>query len=106
MISLFNLYIINISWEDDGKVRPAIVYEVDADDIYVFKITTKYDSKSNRIKEKLFMITEWEQSGLHKPSYIDTNKLIVLSKEVLRNKNPIGELTEIDLFNFKRFMNE
>ena len=68
----FDIFIAYVSWSDGGKLRPVLVIEQQEDMLSVFNITTQYEGKSDVIRSKYFKITDWNQAGLNKPSYIDT----------------------------------
>ena len=102
-MSLFEIFIICISWGTGSKNRPVLVLQLKDEGITVYPITTQYDNKSEAIKASYFKITDWIQAGLSKQSYIDTGTLIRMPLSVISNKKPIGQLTKSDkqkLLNF------
>ena len=104
MMKPFELYITHLSWVDDGKNRPVLVYVPNGDDIGVYQITTQYSNKSVQIRSKYFEIKDWDKAGLNKPSYIDTGTLIEISAALLAGRTPIGKLTEADKQRFIEFL--
>jgi len=100
----FDVFIAYISWDGNGKYRPVLVYSQSADALLVYPITTQYESKSDRVKNKLFAITDWATAGLHRPSYADTGTPLLFSQSAVCNKNPIGHLSDADQARFNEFM--
>jgi len=92
----YDLFIAYVVWENGGKQRPVLIYVAGGDIVSVFRITTKYESKSDAIKAKYFPITDWVQAGLDSPSYIDTSRFVDLDALSFVGKKPIGKLTEAD----------
>lgn len=68
-----DIYTAYVSWPGGGKRRPVLLIEDGKEKVTVFKITTKYEQKSDRIKKNYFPISNWKELGLDKQSYIDTN---------------------------------
>jgi len=92
----FDVFIVYSPWESGGKSRPVLAYIIDGDKFYFYQITTQYENKSTTIKNQYFKITDWQQAGLNKPSYIDIGTLLKLPLSVTKNKSPIGKLTQAD----------
>lgn len=100
-----DIYIANVPFDEGTgeKIRPALVIEVDREQVMVFKVTSQYRNKSVQIKRLYYPIKEWQQAGLKKQSYVDIHRLYRLSKKWIFSHQPIGKLTDIDrlaLFNF------
>jgi len=106
LINIFDIYIADISWETDGKLRPVLVFMEKGEFVDIFSITTRYESKSETIKQKYFKIEDWQESGLHKQSYIDTGSRLDLPKTILEIKKPIGTLTDKDIRKFLDFLSK
>ena len=100
----FDIFIAHISWGSDGKNRPVLAFILGDNTADVFKITTKFEDKSEAVRAQYFKINDWVQAGLDKQSYVDTGTLISLSTAALRNKTPIGKLTEHDKLRFLEFL--
>jgi hypothetical protein len=71
-----SLYLADVPYDDQNmtKYRPAlIVIPKINDSAYtgVLKFTSKYNEKSNQIKEFYYPIEEWQRAGLKQPYYID-----------------------------------
>ena len=89
----------------DGKFRPALLIAWSESEAAIFKITTRYDAKSNVIRSKYYKIEDWEQAGLHRQSYVDTNMVYQLPLNHITKRKPIGKLTAFDsvqLYDFIR----
>ena len=105
-MSPYEIYVIHLSWGSSGKVRPVLAFIVEEDRIDIYRITTKYDSKSEEIKTLYFKITDWAQAGLDRESYVDTGTLISLSVDAFRGKIPVGILTDADKQRLFEFLGE
>ena len=92
----FDIFISYISWEAGGKLRPVLVYEMNASFVRIYPITTQFNNKSEAIKKKYFKVNYWVQAGLDKQSYVDTGTKLKLPLSMLDNITPIGRLTEAD----------
>jgi len=103
-MGVFDIFIAYVTWEGSGKLRPVLVIERQDAVLSVFNITTRYEEKSEVIRNKYFKINDWQQAGLDKPSYIDTNIIRNLPKAVWDGKMPIGKLTEADKQRFLDFL--
>ena len=92
----FEIYIAYVTWGPGGKRRPVLILEENNDSAMVFNITTHYEKKSERIRAKYFVINDWQQAGLNRESYIDTNNTITLPLTAVDSKRPIGKLSARD----------
>lgn len=100
-----DLYIANIPFDDvsKSKLRPALVVDVYGEYVLVFKITSKYVSKSNTVRKFYYPIKYWKEAGLLKKFYVDIHKNYRITRDIVFNRPPIGRLkiTDInDLFLF------
>ena len=79
-----------------GKKRPVLYLRQNENYYHVFRLTSKFDNKSEAIKNKYVEIIEWKQAGLTKPSWIDTIQTysLPIKKTEL---SYIGELTKSDI---------
>lgn len=91
---------------DGGKVRPILVAENKQDEIVALKLTTKYDSKPERIKKRYYKLIDWKDEGLRKQSYIDTNRSVTISKNALGYTKEIGKLSSNDIEGLGKFIGE
>jgi hypothetical protein len=102
----FEIYICYISWGEDGKNRPVLLYRIKNRIAMVFQITSQYSTKSEYIKSKYFEISDWAFAGLSKPSYVDTISQIELPLSDFLNIKPIGQLSESDKRRFLEFLSK
>ena len=101
-MDVFDIFIAYVNWGDDGKRRPVLILDNGLNNVVVFNITTRYEEKSEVLRQKYFKITEWKQAGLNYESYIDTNKTTTLPISSI--EYPIGSLTEIDVQRLLKFL--
>ena len=73
--------------------------------ITVLKITTKYQSKSSKIKKYYYPIIDWQKSGLKEKSYIDTIKKVNLLKSDV-SFHYVGRLSSQDKNGLRKFIDE
>ncbi|WP_325176128.1 hypothetical protein [Streptococcus sp. 121] len=72
-LEIYSVVISRIQ-DSDGtgsKIRPAVVVKFNDEAIQTYRITSKFESKSEIIKSQYLEIIDWYQAGLHNPSYID-----------------------------------
>ena len=99
----FDIFITYVAWENGGKLRPVLVFNIEGGKASLYTITSKYDEKSESIKSKYFKINEWKQAGLSKQSYVDTIKRYTLPVSTVSKVKYVGTLTNNDrklLFEF------
>ncbi|GHU51270.1 MazF family toxin-antitoxin system [Clostridia bacterium] len=101
-MSAFEIYVYYVSWGINGKSRPVLFFSQEDEKVSIFTITTKYETKSDKIRAYFFKIVDWAEAGLSKQSYIDTLSINEVSVDLL--KNPIGKLTERDRTQFFLFL--
>lgn len=99
------IYTAYISWAGGGKRRPILIMKTNDDSFSFFKITSKYQSKSDYIKAHYYPIQEWEKAGLNKQSYIDTLNLLDLPNNFV-NLQYVGHLTRKDRIGLSRFIED
>jgi mRNA-degrading endonuclease toxin of MazEF toxin-antitoxin module len=95
-MNAFDIHIAFVSWGNEGKRRPVLVLEEYTDNAKVFSITTRYEEKSEAIRERYFEINDWQEAGLQKPSYIDTNSTVTLPLTAIDGSRSIGRLSDAD----------
>lgn len=98
-----DIFTAYISWPGGGKRRPAYVIDDNEGVISFYKITTKYQKKSDKIKKKYFKIRQYQEAGLKYQSYIDTITLGKLKKKEASIKY-LGQLTDEDEERFMNFL--
>jgi len=104
MMVPYEIYIAYISWGTDGKRRPILFLEKNDGYVVAFRITSQYENKSEEIKRKHFKISDRQQAGLSKPSYIDTGKKVEFPSALISPQTPIGKLTENDKLRLLEFL--
>lgn len=92
-----NLYWAYVSYVEvsGGKRRPVLFIRQTKTDYIVFRLTSKYTNKSATIQRQYIKISDWQQAGLPKPSWIDTVKTYELPRQTTK-LTYIGQLTEQD----------
>ena len=95
-----------MAWSGGGKERPVLAFILGDNTVEIYRITTKYEDKSEAIKTQYFKINDWAQAGLSSQSYINTGTLITLTRETFKDKTPIGELSETDKKRFLVFLSK
>ena len=88
---------------DKSKVRPALVVKIKDNYVSVFKITSKYQNKSEKIKRAYYPIKNWEVAGLNRISYVDTLQTYDIDKATIFKNRPIGKLTKEDVSGLYQF---
>ena len=92
----YEIYIAYISWGGDGKRRPILFIEEDNGHAIAFRVTSQYANKSDDIKAQYIEITDWQQAGLSKLSYIDAGEKVRIPLAMISPQSSIGELSESD----------
>ena len=105
-MNIFDIYITYVSWGNSGKKRPVLILEQQKTFVSVFNITTQYENKSEAIRAKYFKINDWQQAGLVKQSYVDTNAVRELPTAIFDGKTEIGMLTENDIYRLIEFLSK
>ncbi|MDB6229722.1 MazF family toxin-antitoxin system [Lactobacillus amylovorus] len=99
------IYTAYVAWKTGGKRRPVLVVEDNDNSVTVLKITTKYQSKSSKIKKYYYPIIDWQKSGLKEKSYIDTIKKVNLLKSDV-SFHYVGRLSSQDKNGLRKFIDE
>ena len=94
-MNIYDIFIAYVSWGEDGKRRPVLILEQGIGDVRVFNITTRYEGKSDAIRNKYFKINDWQQAGLNHESYIDTSATVTLPQSSVEHF--LGILTKTDV---------
>ncbi|EOH94868.1 type II toxin-antitoxin system PemK/MazF family toxin [Enterococcus pallens] len=82
----------------NGKRRPVYIIQEDDQTVHFFSIASKYQTKSEKIKQQYVEIRDWEQAGLRKKSWIDIDTVNEIPKDkkgIIGKK--IGVLSDDDL---------
>jgi len=114
MMNIFDIFTANVTWGGvvnevgSGRKRLVLILEKTADGVRVFNITTRYDGKSEFIRDKYFKINDWQQAGLNQQSYIDTNRTVTLPLSSIKTAHKaahrVGTLTVSDVQKFIEFI--
>ena len=99
------LYLVDIG-EDDTKRRPALLMKWNESKVFVFRVTSQYESKSGYIKSMYYPIIDWKEAGLNMRSYIDTVRLHCLDLGIITKRNPIGTLSGQDIIGLMDFLSK
>lgn len=86
-----------------GKRRPVYILQEDDERIYFWDITTKFKTKSEKIKKHYFEIKEYDLTGLKKHSWIDTYRRYSISKSSTKI-HYIGKLSDKDTHRLVEFL--
>lgn len=89
-----------------GKRRPVLILKDNNDELLVYKITSKYENKSEKIKQQYNPIQDWKEAGWKKPSYIDIGSLSSLKKSYFDEIVFIGTLSTQDILGLNHFIIE
>ncbi len=73
-LEVYSVIISRIQYSDGtgSKIRPAVVIKFNDEVIQTYRITSKFESKSEAIRSQYLEIIDWYRAGLNRPSYIDT----------------------------------
>jgi len=72
---------------------------------FIFRLTSKHQTKSIEIRRHDFPIKDWQLSGLRKASWIDTGEVIALEKMRVHPRW-IGSLTDQDSLKLLHFLDQ
>lgn len=102
-----NIYFADASYEENekSKKRPVLVWDFGSD-FRVYKITTKYKNKSEKIRSNYFPIFDWDNIGLIRPSYIDCNSYWTLEQFKGIKLKYLTSLSTNDVIRFRKFVNK
>jgi hypothetical protein len=87
-----------------GKKRPVVVIGSDEQNYVILKVTSQYESKSERIQQNFYPIQDYKVAGLLKPSYIDVQSLQRIAQTGLQVV--FGELSDNDIVGLNHFMEQ
>jgi len=87
-----------------GKRRPVLVAKLLGDSVFLYRITSKFQNKSNAIKAFYYPIVDWEKAGLRVQSYVDTGSLVEVSKDQLGLISQVGLLSGLDIEGLRMFL--
>jgi hypothetical protein len=98
------LYWAYVSFADHtgGKERPVLYVRQNDEFYYVYRLTSKYATKSPEIQKQYFEILDWREAGLEEPTWIDRGRVNKLPKATTRLGH-IGELSSRDVKRLAEF---
>lgn len=102
--SLWEIWLASVKFEDDPSIvkdRPVLVIDEDHA-LYISLKMTSNISRANSSEE--YLVQEWEQSGLRKPTVIRTSHKLELCRRDFKRK--IGNLSLKDILNVCDILNE
>ena len=101
------IHVVEIPYDDidSSKVRPALIIKISNDNVYLFKVTSKYSNKSSKIKSFYYPLMDWKNAGLKIPSYIEIHKAYGIYKNIVKKSKLIGKLSSVDTIGLFKFIN-
>lgn len=93
-----NLYWAYVQFRDsnNGKKRPVLLIRKNDGYYVVLRLSSKYKNKPRYIQAKYIEVKDWKESGLTKPSWIDTYQTYELPIDNT-DLTYIGKLSSRDL---------
>lgn len=96
--SLFQIYLADVPYDEKpgSKYRPALVMIPHVGQTRIYKVTTRYEEKSDTIQDIYYKIKNWRQAGLDRQSYVDVHKTYEVPTWKLTETRLKGTLTDED----------
>lgn len=106
-IDIYSVLVTRIEYSDKSgsKIRPAVVVKFNDEVIRTFRITSKYENKSDYIKSQYLEIIDWFKTGLKRPSWIDMVQLYDIDNDGF-NIKVIGKLSDRDINRLKEYIRD
>ncbi|HGI2619512.1 TPA: hypothetical protein ACJR3X_000715 [Streptococcus agalactiae] len=106
-IEVYSVLVSRIEFADGtgSKVRPAVVVKFNDEVIKTLRLTTKYEKKSDYIKNQYLEVIDWAKANLKRRSWIDTIQYYDLEDKGF-NIKIIGKLSDRDIERLKDFLRE
>ena len=106
-IEIYSVLVTRIEYGDKSgsKIRPAVVVKFNDEVIRTFRITSKYENKSDYIKSQYLEIIDWFKAGLRRPSWIDMVQLYDIDNDGF-NIKVIGKLSDRDINRLKEYIRD
>ncbi|MCV3763506.1 hypothetical protein OF389_11340 [Companilactobacillus farciminis] len=106
-MKIFTIYIANVPFDDSdqSKFQPALLIDIGENTAVVYKITSKYQNKSDTVKDFYYPIMNWKDTHLRKPNYVDVHKTYRLPQSIVFKHQLIGMLSEYDVIALFDFAN-
>lgn len=103
MMGINDVYTAFVAWHGGGKYRPILILKDDGNNIYFYRITTKYKNKSQAMQTIRYPIVDWLSIGLNQPSYVVIDRPYRIAKGII-SFNYVGHLTAKDIKGLKNFI--
>lgn len=97
------IYTVFVAGQGGGKRRPILIVRTEEEEFYFLKVISKHTNKSEHIKQRYYPLQDWQEEGLKKQSYIDTDNLLNLLNDAVTT-NYVGKLTAKDKIELARFI--
>lgn len=97
---------VYISFSDGtgGKRLPVLILKNESKKLLLYRITSKYKSKSKHIQRQYYPLLDWQAAGCNMPSYIDVGDLASIDKALLGEIKQLGRLSIRDIQGLNRFI--
>ncbi|HGA0633315.1 TPA: hypothetical protein ACGQH9_000052 [Streptococcus agalactiae] len=104
-IEVYSVLVSCINYADGtgSKIRPAVVVKFNNEVIRTYRLTTKYENKSDYIKSQYLEVIDWAKANLERRSWIDTIQYYDLENKGF-NIKIIGKLSDRDIERLKDFL--
>ncbi|HHL0786855.1 hypothetical protein [Streptococcus agalactiae] len=101
-IEVYSVLVSCINYADDtgSKIRPVVVVKFNNEFIRTYRLTTKYENKSDYIKSQYLEVIDWAKANLKRRSLIDTIQYYDLEDKGF-NIKIIGKLSDRDIERLK-----
>jgi hypothetical protein len=101
MITEFDLYWFEASYEDGtgSKKRPIIIVDVDDTNLVVELVGVYSYRKWFRKDTRFFELLDWRDAGLLKKSYAKLSNFYEINSELINTEEYIGSLSDRDRLN-------
>lgn len=97
IIENLQIWSASVRYEDSETVKPRPVIFIDANSYTILQLSSKTEREG-------YIIKDWKEAGLEKPSVIRTDRRVILKETDV--KSYIGVLTERDLLGFLNYLRE
>ncbi len=106
-IKVYSILVSRIDYADGtgSKIRPAVVVKFNNEVIRTYRLTTKYENKSDYIKSQYLEVIDWAKANFKRRSWIDTIQYYVVEDKGF-NIKIIGKLSDRDIERLKDFLRE
>lgn len=104
-IEVYSVLVSRIDYADGSgsKIRPAVVVRFNNEVIRTYRLTTKYENKSDYIKSQYLEVIDWAKANLKRRSWIDTIQYYDVEDKGF-NIKIIGKLSDRDIERLKDYL--